>query len=173
MPSAKIQLANGTIVSVEGTVEEVAQISALLTGRQERGETADSRRNRRPKQTATSAPEQYVDIAKLVALIRDCDEAQAIEEKILDQRDNLHRVLLPIFILNWHLDENAGLTSGEISKVTDQLGVKIHTSNASGILSGRAKSFVAGDSVRKKGSAVRYKLTRRGMQHMRDVIGIG
>lgn len=169
MATAKIQMPNGTVVSIEGTVEEVASLSTLLAG------SSSESRSRVARKAPTGPkpePDQFVDVAKLVSLIRDCDEAQAIEDKILDFRDNLHLVLLPIFVLNWHLDENSGLTSGDISRITDQLGVKVLTSNASGILSGRGKSFVSGDSVRKKGSPVRYKLTRRGMQYMKDVIGI-
>ena len=63
-----------------------------------------------------------------------------------------------------------GLTSGDIERITDQLGVKIAGSNASNVLSGRAKSYVSGDAVRKRGGTVRYRLNRRGIQYFENVL---
>jgi hypothetical protein len=96
--------------------------------------------------------------------IKDCDEAEQIEARVLDQKDMLNRVLLCLRILHRDFSWTMGLTSGYIEKVTDQLGVKVGISNTSTILSGHAKAFVSGDAVRKQGGAVHYKLNRRGLQ---------
>jgi hypothetical protein len=63
-----------------------------------------------------------------------------------------------------------GLSSGEITKITTDLGVPISTPNASNTLSGTAAKYVMGDRVRKRGQAVRYRLSRRGVQYMKGVI---
>jgi hypothetical protein len=82
----------------------------------------------------------------------------------------LNRVLLCLWIVDRDFGPAIGVTSGEIEKITDQLGVKVGISNASTILSGRAKAFVSGDTVRKQGGAVRYKLNRRGVQQFESIL---
>ncbi|MEO6014329.1 MAG: hypothetical protein ABIQ30_12210 [Devosia sp.] len=173
MPTAKIELANGTTISIEGDVADVERVARVFSNPPGVVPQSLPKKRGQSRLPATDGPEmEFVDIPGLVRAIRDCDDAQAIEERILDQRDNLNLVLLPIFILNWQIDEQKGLTSGDVSRVTDQLGVKVLTSNASKMLSGKARAYVSGDTVRKKGSAVRYKMTRRGIAYMRGVIGI-
>jgi hypothetical protein len=124
--------------------------------------------------TATASPndadEDVPDIARIVAIIKDCDEAEVIETRVLDRKDVLNRVLLPLYVVNRHVGGTMGLTSGDIEKVTEQLGVKVNISGASTMLSGRAKSYVTGDAVRKKGGTVRYKLNRRGVQYFEEVL---
>jgi hypothetical protein len=62
------------------------------------------------------------------------------------------------------------LSSGEISKITADLGVPVSQPNVSKTLSGTAAKYVMGDRVRKKGQPVRYKLSRRGLQYLQSVI---
>jgi hypothetical protein len=82
----------------------------------------------------------------------------------------LNKVLMCLWTVHRYVNPNMGLTSGDIEKITDQLGVRISTPNASKTLSGRANPFVSGDTVRRKGSAVHYKLNRRGVQAFEAVI---
>jgi hypothetical protein len=63
------------------------------------------------------------------------------------------------------------LTSGEVSKVTTELGIRIDVANASKTLSGSASRYVIGDRVRKSGQPVRYKLSRRGHAYVKEAIG--
>jgi hypothetical protein len=77
---------------------------------------------------------------------------------------------LPLYIVHEHLGNAFGLSSGEVTKVTTDLGVPVSQPNASRTLSGTAAKYVIGDRVRKKGQPVRYKLSRRGVQYLQAVI---
>ena len=85
----------------------------------------------------------------------------------------MNRILLPLYIVHEYYGNSIGLTSGDVSKITTDLGVPVQTPNASRTLSGTASRYVIGDSVRKKGQPVRYKLSRRGVQFIKEVISGG
>lgn len=169
MPKASITLPNGTTIEIDGTLDEIQRFSDHIG----RGgaHTADSA-SRAPSHSGPSNVEddEQPDIAHIVSLIKDCDEAETIETRILNQTDVLNRVLLCLWVVHRYVSQSMGLTSGDIEKITDQLGVKISTSNASKMLAGRAKSFVSGDAVRKQGTAVHYRINRRGMQAFETII---
>lgn len=88
----------------------------------------------------------------------------------MDRPAQVNRTLLPLYIVHEHLDNAFGLTSGEVTKVTTNLGIPISQPNASRTLSGTAAKYVIGDKVKIKGQAVRYKLSRRGIQYMKQVL---
>ncbi len=168
MPVAKIDLPDGTKVEIEGSVEEITKVVALYGQRPSKSSgPTQARRSEAPDSEVSSGP---VDIPKIVELIKDSEESAIIDQRILDARDVMNRVLLPLYVVNKYIDPMMGLTSGEIAKVTDQLGVKVAISNASKTLSGSAKAYVTGDAVRKRGAAVRYRLTRRGVQRMEELL---
>lgn len=173
MPKASVLLPNGTKIEIDGTVEEIQKLTEFYGG----GHGTELQAPFRPKNTFVSekptAADDGVDqpdIAKIVALVRECDEAERIETRVLDQRDVLNRVLLCLWIVQRYVDPTMGLTSGEIERITNQLGVKVAISNASSMLSGKAKIFVTGDTIRKQGGTVRYRLNRRGLQHFESVL---
>jgi hypothetical protein len=128
-----------------------------------------------PKSKASSKVEREpagpVDLVAVVNHIKSCEEAEQIEKEILDKIDQLPRVLLPLYIVHEYMGNMAGLTSGEVSKVTTELGIRIDVANASRTLSGSASRYVIGDRVRKSGQPVRYKLSRRGHAYVKEVIG--
>jgi hypothetical protein len=174
MPKADILLPNGTKVVVDGSVEDIKEIMAYSVQITAGGGSAKSENRQRhsspPKTAEDSGDDETPDIAAIVARIKDCDEAEQIEARVLDQKDILNRVLLCLWIVHRDFSPTMGLTSGDIEKITEQLGVKVGISNASTTLSGRAKAFVSGDTVRKQGGAVRYKLNRRGVQQFESVL---
>jgi hypothetical protein len=174
VPKADILLPNGTKVVVDGSVEDIKEIMAHSSRITSGGGSATSKNRQRhnsPPKTAEGSDENETpDIAAIVTHIKDCDEAERIEARVLDRKDMLNRVLLCLWIVHHNVSPKIGLTSGDIEKITDQLGVKVGISNASTILSGRAKAFVSGDTVRKQGGAVRYKLNRRGVQQFESVL---
>lgn len=173
MPKASIVLPNGTKIEIDGTVEEVQR----LTEHYGHASGTERRLSVEPKKNAggetpaaaTDASGQP-DISSIVALVRDCDEAERIETRVLDQRDVLNRVLMCLWIVQRYGSPTMALTSGDIERITEQLGVKVSISNVSNMLSGRAKTFVTGDSIRKRGGTVRYRLNRRGLQHFNAVL---
>lgn len=185
MAKASLTLPNGTVVQIEGTVEEVQALlahygsgtapshtstsgkSAVPTPRKRRGSTAPSK----PVPSGESADGgSTLNLAEIVNLTKTCDEAEDIEAKILDRASQVDRTLLPLYFVHEQLRNQFGLSSGDVSKITTDLGVPISTANASSTLSVTAAKYVIGDKVRKKGQAVRYKLSRRGVQYMKAVI---
>lgn len=174
MAKASIQLPNGTKVVVEGTPEEVRKLlefyggTTTKSGTQPKKERKTKGKGKKPATLAPATAES--DLPEIINLIKNCDDAEAIETKILDRTSQVNRILLPLYIVHEHLDNKFGLTSGEVSQITRDLGITVSRPNASTALSGTAKKYVMGDKVRKKGHIVHYKLTRRGVKYMSDVL---
>ena len=177
MAKASLKLPNGTVVTLEGTPEEVKHLLDLYGGEGKRtNPAARSRGSQRSKSLATKAasPEKKddgkPDPNEIVTLAKDCEEAEAIETQVLDRTAQVDRTLLALYIVHEYLDNAFGLTSGEVKKITTDLGIPISQPNASRTLSGTASKYVIGDKVKVKGQAVRYKLSRRGVQYMKEVL---
>ena len=180
MAKANFSLPNGTKVDIEGTPEEIRTLlelyghgSGQARSKSPGVKATEGRAKRRAKKTTSTQNESAsssTDLSEVVRLAKDCDEAADIERHILDRTSQVNRTLLPLYIVHEHLDNQFALSSGDISKVTRDLGVPVATPNASTTLSGTASKYVIGDCVRRKGQTVKYKLSRRGIQYMRSVI---
>lgn len=173
MPKATLTLPDGTLVTLDGSPEEIQRVLALY-GTPKTVAKGQKPANVRRKGKVAAKPEaadtNETDIPKIVNLVKTCDEAEDIEKNILDRTALVDRVLLPLYIVHEHMGNAPGLTSGEISRITRELGVPVSQPNASTTLSGTASKYVMGDKVRVKGHAVRYQLTRRGVQYLKTVI---
>ncbi len=182
MAKASLTLPNGTVVQIEGTPDEVQALlvfygsGALPAPSSPTEKKAPTTRRKQKKAPPSSTPTGGADsdstpnLADIVNHTKTCDEAENIETQILDRASQVDRTLLPLYIVHEHLKNRFSLSSGDVSKVTTDLGVPISTANASRTLSGTAAKYVIGDTIRKKGQAVRYKLSRRGVQYMKAVI---
>ncbi|PYT15305.1 MAG: hypothetical protein DMG59_14215 [Acidobacteria bacterium] len=176
MPKASLTLENGTVVTIEGTASEVHELLSFYgsaASRPAHGQVHKSPAapvHRDPRSAADDAADAEVDLMTIVNHVKACDEAENIESRILDQTDQLPRVLLPMYMVYEHMSNAHGLTSGQISKVTTQLGVPVKQPNVSKILAGAAAKYIIGDAVRKNGQAVRYKLSRRGHAYLKEII---
>ncbi len=175
MAKANIVLPNGTKVSVEGTPDEVKQLLEFYGGGGSPIQQRPAGKRKVKKKTKTAASgksgaDENIELSEIVNLVKTCDEAELIETQILDRTSQVDRTLLPLYIVYEHLDNSHGLTSGDISRITTDLGIPISTANASRTLSNTASKYVIGDKVRKKGQPVRYKLSRRGIQYIKGVI---
>ena len=174
MAKAHLTLPNGTQVAIVGTPEEVHRLLTLAAG----GGTAPKRVtkvSRKPvrggqRAKAADPDADSIDLTQIVNFAKDCDEADGIETNILDRTSIVDRVLLPLYVLKKHAESTGGLTSGEISKITKELGVPVSQPNTSTALSGAASKYVMGDKVRRKGQPVRYRLSRRGEQYLAAVV---
>lgn len=186
MAKASLTLPNGTVVQIEGTVEEVRALLAHYgsgaapthgSAPEKRAAAARPKRRRAKGAPAGSTQAEREDdggtanLSEIVNLTKTCDEAENIEQQILDRASQVDRTLLPLYVVHEHLGNRFGLSSGEVGKITTDLGVPVSQPNASRTLSGTAAKYVIGDKVRKKGQAVRYKLSRRGVQYLKAVIG--
>jgi len=175
MAKASFTLPNGTTVHIEGSPDEVKALLGFYSVPHPSGGTpASPGRTRHPGEKKPKSDKadtkSSADLTEIIAQIKTCDDAENIEKNILDRPSAVNRVLLPLYIVHKHLGNAFGLSSGEIAKITKDLGVPVAMANASRRLSGAAAKFVVGDRMRRRGRAVRYKLSRRGLQHMKTVI---
>lgn len=184
MAKATLTLPNGTVVKVDGSTAEIQELLDLY-GQRGTGSPGAARplgkgggpskrqmtppRARKPAQQQRGEGEQR-ELTEIVNLVKNSDEAEEIERHILDRSSQVDRTLLPLYIIHEHLDDAFGLSSGDISRITRELGVPVSTPNASTTLAATAAKYVIGDRVRKKGQPVKYKLSRRGLQYMQSVI---
>ena len=106
-----------------------------------------------------SSDNTEIDITGIVSAINDDDSHTMIEENILNKSGQLPRIIMCLHFADDLLAQT--LTTGDIQTITDQLGIKISNTNAANTIKANLKYFSA-DSVRKKGSVVRYKLNRKG-----------
>lgn len=168
MPKAMITLPDGTVITVDGTQEEVAALVQLYSAKKSSPVRTKSKKRSTVKTSSEDSVE--IDYNQIVNLIKTVEEAEDIEANILDRSSQVDRTLLPLYIAKEYLDEHLGLTSGDISKITTDLGIPISQPNASRALSGTASRYVIADKVRKKGHPTRYRLSRRGEQYIKSVI---
>lgn len=172
MARAELKLENGTVVTVEGPPEE---IHALLQfyGRASPS-TAEPRsakyRPRRASEKVESEDHEADRVHQVSTQVKSSGQFDAIESKILDQRSQLNRILLPLFIIHEEMDSAFGLTSGDIAKITRELGVPIGRPDVSKLLAKEASKYVMGDRTRVHGKPVRYKISRRGVQYIESLL---
>jgi hypothetical protein len=177
MAKATLTLSTGAIVTLEGTPEEVHRLLELhsegpdASGVARRDKRKSAKVAKETRRVEPVQPAHAPDLNEIVNLVKNCDEAEAIEKNILDRASTVDRVLLPLYVVHEHQANELGLTSGEISKITTELGVRVTQPNASMALADSASRYVMGDKVRKKGQPVRYRLSRRGLQYLNSVIG--
>jgi hypothetical protein len=169
MAKASMILPDGTTVIIEGSPDEIKKIIALRQVPQPGIEEKPQRKRRAAKAVSRPADEG-VNLPNLVNQAKSSDEFELIESNILDRTSLVDRILLPMYVAAKHISGHTSLTSGDISKFLSELGVNIAQPNVARTLSSTALKYVIGDKIRKKGQAVRYRLSRRGMQYVSAVI---
>jgi len=173
MAKATIKLQSGAIVTLEGTPEEVHRLLLLHSGGTSTPSSTEQRSKKKTTQDSHKSVEssdETPDLNEITNFVKNCEEAEAIEKNVLDRTSQVDRTLLPLYIVHAYKGNRFGLTSGEISRVTSELGVRVTQPNASTTLSTTASRYVMGDKVRKPGQPVRYRLSRRGVQYLKSVI---
>jgi len=178
MAKSQIHLPNGTTVSIEGTAEEIARLLKLYSENTAGVSTGFvPKTSRTSKNTVASKAAGHDAEDRIIAIVnaaKESDDADGIERNVLDRSSQVDRVLLPLYINHTHLGHDIGLTTTEICNVLTNLGVKIASSNVSHTVAGPARNYVMGDKARKKGQknehAVRYRLSRKGLQYIQSVI---
>jgi len=172
MARATVTLANGTVVNIDGTTAEIKELLSFYgsahAAPQERQKTHATQKPER--KTTPRAQTDEVSVSEIVKHVKNCDEADDIESRILDTTSQVNRILLPLFVVQKYMGSSHGLTTGEISTVTKDLGIPIHVANVSNALKGSAARYVIGDQVRRRGQPVRYALSRRGLKYIENVI---
>ncbi len=174
MPKADVTLPSGAKISIEGSTEEVKKLLRVYS--EEPSTTSGKKKLSRKTSTqkssrAASTPKVLsVDPAKVVNAMKDSDDWDAIEKNILDKPDRLPRVLLPLYAVKTYLKEDQELTSGDVNRITKELGVPVRQPDASKVLSGSGSKYVMAGRSRVRGIPVGYKLSRRGEAHVKSVL---
>jgi hypothetical protein len=168
MAKASFTLPSGTSVVIEGTPEEVQGLLAFYTDIPKVSAPQKSKIKESITETATAskAKADRTDIEKIIELIKTSPEAESIEKHILDQANEANRVLVPLYIVHEYLNNAFGLSTNEISEIAVALSVKVSRQNSL-----RALKFTVPGFVIKSGNPPRYKINRRGISHMKSVIG--
>jgi hypothetical protein len=98
----------------------------------------------------------------------DCDESEFIQTKVLDGRSVDAKVLMCFYISNKYFG-NAWLTSGDVQRITAELGVKIAVGNASNAMK-KLRTYLETGKVRKKGSPTPCRLNRIGVKRFEEIL---
>lgn len=173
MATAKFSLPDGTSVTVEGSTEEIGRVMEMYrarSGPRDSGPVSQPQvRAPRKPSAAQQSDQDFVPL--IVNQIKSSESAEAIEKKILDERSQLNRILLPLYVVQTEMENRYGLTSGEIAKITRELGVPVGQPDVSKILAGDGLRYVLGDAARVRGKPVRYKLSPRGVRYVSEILG--
>lgn len=168
MANATLTLLNGTVVTIEGTTEEIKNLLDYYGagGKQINQKTliTGEKSLPRPISEKKTKPDD-TDLSEIVNLAKTCSEAERMEEFIMDQSNEANRVLLPLYIVHEYVNKAFGLTTTEISKVTVELGSKVSRQNVNRALKSSAPRYVI-----KQGSPNRYFINRRGIKHLKSVL---
>ncbi len=119
------------------------------------------RDKQKPTAKSKDIEEKEIDIPSFITSIKNHDKYPIIEEKILNKKDQLPRIMMCLYFAK----DSFGtpyLTTGQIETILDQFGTKIKSTNISNKIRNNLKFFDA-DKVRKKGAIMKYKLNRHGI----------
>lgn len=167
MPKATIALANGTTITIDGTLEDINYLVNIYSP----SNTKPLKNKKLPKSKKVKSNRPLAnkfDVLRITNALHNCEEIEEIEKNILDKPNELNRVLLPLYVLEKHLKDETGLTTSEISKVTIKLGVKVSRQNSLRAVKFTGPKYILSQS---EGSHFpRYRLNRRGMKYMESVI---
>jgi len=166
MVTATYTFPNGTIVNIDGTVEEVQALHAFYDSAPQSRSVTKSK----VQKSQQPSDDNTIDIIAIVNEIKSCEESDLIELQILNKSNLAAKVILPLYINQKYFENTNNLNSGHVVKITAQLGIKLDQGNVSRCLSGSAKAFVMADSVRKKGQPTGYKLSRKGNTHIEKIL---
>ncbi len=170
MAKSTINLPDGTTITIDGNPEEIKKILSVYQTEKASGVAKKRRGVAGVKKEEKSEQDNILDA---IDYIKNCEEADAIEEKILDRASQVDRVLLPLYVAD-KLESKPHLSSGDIHSVLKELGIKIALPNISNTLRGTASKYVMGDRRLKKGAGVvKYQISRPGRQYITKILEDG
>jgi len=168
---ANLVLPNGTKVEIDGSLSEVRRLLDNFSGPSPGAPQAPSKSRGKPTaKSRDNDEEEGSGAVGELAIVNRIKEDESLQwlHAIVDSRDMTRRILAPLYVAA-EIDSRAdGLTSGLISRIYTELGVRIDTANVSRELSGKAKKYVLADKVRRKGAPVHYKISRAGRAFLRQ-----
>ena len=121
-----------------------------------------------PIQSYTTNPDELV--LSIVNKVGNCEESEEIQSNVLDKKSMEAKILL-CFYISYKYFKNRWLNSGDIEKITSELGVKITTGNVSNKIKDLRQYFESG-TTRKQGQPTPYRLNRKGSKHFGETLFI-
>jgi hypothetical protein len=100
-----------------------------------------------------------IDVTAICTAIKNSENQPRIQEHILNQTNQLGRVLLVFEFC--HQAGNTSISTGDVQRITDNLGIRVSSSNVAKVINKHPKFFVA-TKKRKQGARTPYKLSRAG-----------
>lgn len=107
-------------------------------------------------------------ILAVVNKVGECDESEEIQNRIIDKTSMEGKILLCFYISHKYF-KNTWLNTGDIEKITSDLGVKIDVRNATNKIKELRRYLESGKS-RKKGQPTPYRLNRKGAKRFEEII---
>lgn len=108
-------------------------------------------------------------IVGIVNKINNCVESENIELKILRKTSQTGKILLPFYICNKYFPAQR-LTTGDIERITSELGVKISSANVAHKIKDSLRKYLESEATRVRGRVIWYKLNRKGCQYFESLI---
>jgi len=155
---------NQTLIVKLSQIKDLLEecLGALSNGKTEENEST-------PKKEIRVKESNY--ILLIINKIKNCDEAEKIEKEILDKTAMSGRILLPFYICHKYFPEQ-GLTTGDVAKITLDLGAKVQVPNVSKAISKSLLKYLDGNSTRAKGKIMVYKLNRKGAKYFESILNL-
>jgi len=107
-------------------------------------------------------------ILSIVNKIGECEESKVIQSKILDQKSMEGKILLCLYI-SYKYFKNAWLTTGDIAKITSELGIKIDVRNITNKMK-KLRRYLESGATRKKGQPTPYRLNHKGVKRFEEIV---
>lgn len=107
-------------------------------------------------------------LLKIVNKISDCDEADAIKNKVLDKSKVEGKILLCFYISNKYFN-NEWLITSDIESITSELDVKIDGRNVSNYFK-ILRPYLESGAERKRGQSTPYRINRKGTKRFEEII---
>jgi len=153
--------------TLSAKLNQIKSLAEECLGALSDGQTSKHRSASVKETKKSDAPTDY--ILAIVNKIKNCDESDQIEKEILDKTSSPGRILLPFYICYKYFSQQ-GLTTGDIEKITSDLGIRVQTPNVSKAISGSLHKYLEGNSTRVKGKPVIYKLNRKGTKYFESIL---
>lgn len=144
---------------------EIANSNQRQTGQ---GQKRKPRKNVGTDAGMNAQDTEAIDIPGIVNYIKDADDYSNLEPNVLDKTNMLPKIMMCMYYAA-KVKEGTYLTTGQVEQITDQLGVKIKTSNVSKAIKDNLKYF-NNKNVRKKGLVGYYKLNRNGENTFKKIL---
>jgi len=172
--SYRVRYKRGDIeVEVESTdknyvAQKLEELLNLRTGAPTPVKQAKPKPSSQPATPSPATADEELDVAVLVTAIHEDPNFDSIEKHILEKRSIDARVLLCFEFA--HRVGYLQMSTGDVERVTDELGVKIEAPNVAKAIRNRLKKYLSAGRARKKGIKTPYKINRAGRNAFEKIL---